>query len=121
METYGAAAHFNVPHIWCDLNGTRSRLTPVVVNPVHEIHERVRSASEQQLQQHRQRRAQRFRLRQLLHQEVRRNLFSSALLIAAAAPQRCWRCWGNFFRSLSVVGWRNCAIATIRSRSASCN
>lgn len=101
VETYGAAAHFNVPHIWCDLNGTRSRLTPVVVNPVHEIHERVKSASEQQLRQHRQRRAQRFRLRRLLHQEVRRNLFSSALLIAAAAPAALLTLLGKLFFPLA--------------------
>ena len=86
VETYGGAAHFNVPNIWCDLDGAVSRLTPVVVDPVHEIRELARPGSERLLQQRGVRRARRFMLGRLLHQEIQRNLFSSALLIALAAP-----------------------------------
>ena len=86
IETYGGAAHFNVPNIWCDLDGAISKLTPVVVDPVHEIRECARSGSERLLQQRIERRSRRFRLGHLLHQEIRRNLISSTLLIAMAAP-----------------------------------
>ncbi|MCP5441988.1 MAG: DUF2309 domain-containing protein [Chromatiaceae bacterium] len=86
VETYGGAAHFNVPHIWRDLDGTVSRLTPVVYDPVHEICEFARPAGERSLQQRIERRARRFGLGRLLHQEIRRNLLSSTLLIVLAAP-----------------------------------
>jgi len=86
VETYGAAAHFNVPNIWQDLDGEISRLTPVVLDPVHQIRECARSDSEELLKQRTGRRARRFKLGHLLHQEIRRNLISSSLLIALAAP-----------------------------------
>ena len=86
VETYGGAAHFNVPNIWRDLDGAISKLTPVVVKPVHEIREVPRSGSEALLRRRIVRRARRFRLGRLLHQEMRRNLFSSVPLIALAAP-----------------------------------
>lgn len=86
IETFGAAAHFNVPHIWRDLDGGVSRLTPVVYDPVHEIRECPRSGDEGVLPEHSRRRAQRLKLGRLLYQEMRRNLFSSSLLLALAAP-----------------------------------
>ena len=86
LETYGGAAHFNVPNIWRDLDGVVSRLTPVAVDPAHEIREVARSGSECLQQQRMERRGIRSGLGHLLHQEIRRNLLSSALLITLAAP-----------------------------------
>ena len=87
IETLGAAAHFGVPHWWRGLDDTQcTGLTPVVLVPSHEVSERPRPGCEDQYQQHAHRRAWRVRLRDGLHQELRRNLLSSTLGVAAAAP-----------------------------------
>ncbi|MCB1758295.1 MAG: DUF2309 domain-containing protein [Gammaproteobacteria bacterium] len=86
IETYGAAAHFNVPHIWHDIDGRIARLTPVVVDPVHEIRECVRGDGKAQAQRHREALRRSRQLAELLHLGIRRNLISSSVLIALAAP-----------------------------------
>ncbi|MES9937097.1 MAG: DUF2309 domain-containing protein [Sedimenticola sp.] len=87
IETLGAAAHFGVPHFWRGLDDDCvTGLTPVVLVPSHEIREVVQPGEEQLCQQHQQRRSLRIRARDALHQEIRRNLLSSAAAIAAAAP-----------------------------------
>ena len=87
VETLGAAAHFGVPHNYRGLDDTRaSALTPVVFVPCHEIRENARPGIEPLLNVHRRRRGWRLRLRDTLHHEIRRNLVSSAVAIAAAAP-----------------------------------
>jgi len=86
IETYGGAAHFNVPNNWLGLDESRvAPLTPVVIIPVHEIREQPRPGNEGLGEQRAERRSRRFRLGDLLHQEIRRNLLSSALMIALAA------------------------------------
>jgi hypothetical protein len=86
VETYGAAAHFSVPHIWRDIDNRVTRLTPVVVDPVHEIRECVRSGSEALAERHKQVLTRSRWLAELLHLEIRRNLVSSGALIALSAP-----------------------------------
>ncbi|MCA1803771.1 MAG: DUF2309 domain-containing protein [Xanthomonadaceae bacterium] len=87
IETLGAAGFFGVPIYWRGLDDEKvSALCPVVVTPSHEIHETVRAGHEPGLQRHRARRGWRLRVQDLLFQETRRNLLSSALLVALAAP-----------------------------------
>lgn len=87
IETLGAAGFFGVPMNWRGLDDDKvTPLCPVVVTPAHEVRETVRPGHEAELRQHRARRGWRLRLRELLFQETRRNLLSSALLIALAAP-----------------------------------
>lgn len=87
VETLGAAAHFGVPHNWRGLDDTEvTGLTPVVFVPCNEIRETAQPGNEQLLTLHQRRRGQRVRLRDTLHQEIRRNLFSSAAAIAVSAP-----------------------------------
>ena len=87
IETLGAAAHFGVPHWWRGLDDTQcTGLTPVVLVPSHEVSERPRPGCEDRYQEHARRRNRRVRVRNGLHQELRRNLLSSTLGIAAAAP-----------------------------------
>lgn len=87
IETLGAAAHFGVPNLWCGLDSEKPvPLTPVVYEPVNLIHEQARSGQDGKLAQHRKRRQLRFTIGNLMHQEIRRNLVSSTMLIAASAP-----------------------------------
>jgi len=87
VETLGAAAHFGVSHWWRGLDDTgRTGLCPAVLVPSHEVSERPRPGSEEQYRKHARRRGWRVGLRDGLHQELRRNLISSSIGIAAAAP-----------------------------------
>jgi uncharacterized protein YbcC (UPF0753/DUF2309 family) len=87
IETLGAAAHFGVPHWWRGLDDTEpTGLCPVVMVPSHAVSERPRPDCEGQYLRHARRRAWRVGLRDALHQELRRNLISSSLGVALAAP-----------------------------------
>jgi len=87
IETFGAAAHYNVPHNWRGLTDEKiSGLCPVVMVPAHEIRERAHPGMEEQARQLSKRHKKRLRLKDLLHQETRRNLLGSTVLIALAAP-----------------------------------
>ena len=87
VETLGAAAHFGVPHWWQGLDdASPTALCPVAMVPAHAVTERAQPGQEDRLARHRRRRAWRLGLRDLLHQEIRRNLASSTLAIALAAP-----------------------------------
>lgn len=87
VETLGAAAHFGVPHWWQGLDDVSpTALCPVVMVPAHAVTEQAQPGQEARLASHRRRRAWRLGLRDLLHQEIRRNLASSTLAIALAAP-----------------------------------
>jgi uncharacterized protein YbcC (UPF0753/DUF2309 family) len=87
IETFGAAAHYNVPHNWRGLDDTEvSGLCPVVMQPSHEIRERPRSGSEPLAEEHARRHRRRLWLKDLLQQETRRDLFSAAVIMVLAAP-----------------------------------
>ena len=87
IETLGAAAHFGVPHWWRGLDDEgRTGLCPVVLVPSHEVRERPRTGTDAVAREHKRRRGWRMLAGNGLHQELRRNLLSSTLGIAAAAP-----------------------------------
>ncbi|VAX08734.1 Hypothetical transmembrane protein coupled to NADH-ubiquinone oxidoreductase chain 5 homolog [hydrothermal vent metagenome] len=87
LETLGAAGFFAVPINWKGLDDENiSLLCPVVLIPSHEIHERPQANCEAQASRHNRRYRGRRWLGDLLFQETRRNLFTSSLLIALAAP-----------------------------------
>ncbi|MGB5717685.1 MAG: putative inorganic carbon transporter subunit DabA, partial [Gammaproteobacteria bacterium] len=87
IETLGAAGFFGLPIYWRDLDdSTLTPLCPVVVTPSHQLHETPQAGQEQPAAIHAQRRAQRLRLKDVLHQETRRNLLRTMLLILLAAP-----------------------------------
>ena len=87
IETFGAAAHFGVPNYWRSLDAkTATPLTPTSITPVHEVKERPAAGQAQRNARHTRRIGWRLRLENLLHQELRRNLLSSALLILLTAP-----------------------------------
>ncbi|MDX2503582.1 MAG: DUF2309 domain-containing protein [Gammaproteobacteria bacterium] len=87
IETFGAAAFFGLPINWRGLDDEQvTALCPVVVTPTHELQEVAREGQETLLAQHKQRRNWRYKIKALIHQETRRNLFSSAVLMALSAP-----------------------------------
>ena len=87
VETFGAAAHFNVFNFWHGLDHeTPETLCPVVAVPTHDLREYANPGQELLTEQHKRRRGLRLKVKELLTQETRRNLLGSALLTAAAAP-----------------------------------
>ena len=87
IETLGAAGFFGVSINWRGLDDNKvTPLCPVVVTPSHEIRETPQAGQQTLAGQHRRRRRLRQHLSDLLHQETRRNLLRSALLILLAAP-----------------------------------
>jgi len=95
IETLGAAAHFGVPNFWRGLDDAEvTGLCPVVIVPSHEVRETARPGAEPLRRAHDRRRGWRIWLRDLLHQEIRRNLATSTALILAVAP----------FSALSLAG-----------------
>jgi len=106
IETLGAAAHFGVPHWWRGLDDSgRTGLCPVVLVPSHEVTEQPRAGVEEQYRQHSRRRGWRLRLRDGLHQELRRNLLSSSLGIALAAPAAAAGLAAKLFAPLRFGRW----------------
>jgi len=106
VETLGAAAHFGVPSYWRGLDDKETRgLCPVGVVPSHEVREIPRPGCERLFAEHRQRRGWRARLRDVLHQEVRRNLLSSSAVIAAAAPGAALALAGKVFAPRLFGRW----------------
>ncbi len=86
IETLGAAGFFGVAMNWRGLDDhAATPLCPVVVTPAHEVREVPQPGTDGQHSHRNQRLHQRGRLRALYH-EIRRNLLSSAPLIAALAP-----------------------------------
>lgn len=101
IETLGAAAHFNVPHRWKPLDEVDViKLTPVTIDPVHEIHEVPRQQDVDKLAKHQQRYKKRVKLEDTLNHEIRRNLLTSSLLIAASAPATLITLAGKIFAPL---------------------
>jgi uncharacterized protein YbcC (UPF0753/DUF2309 family) len=98
IETFGAAAFFGLPINWRGLDDDKvTLLCPVVVVPTHELKEEVKAGYETLLSKHSKRRRLRIKARDVLHMETRRNLLSSALLIAASAPFSLFTLIGKIF------------------------
>jgi len=101
IETLGAAAFFGIVMNWKDLNDDGSVvLCPVVVVPEHEIAEVPEKGHEQSAEQHKKRYALRGKLRNFIHQETRRNLVGTAVLIALSVPLATMRLIGKVFLPL---------------------
>ncbi|MDG4553409.1 MAG: DUF2309 domain-containing protein [Candidatus Competibacter sp.] len=97
IETLGAAGFFGVVMNWRGLDDREvTPLCPVVATPAHEVREVARPGAEARHALHDQRRDRRDRLRDLYH-EIRRNLLSSAPLIAALAPGALLTLAGKLF------------------------
>ena len=102
IETFGAAGFFAVAINWKGLDDNKvSALCPVVVTPAHEIHEIPQETQQARLQQHKKRQQLRLRLKNILLQEGRRNLFSSALLMTLVAPFSLIGLTGKLFSPLT--------------------
>ena len=87
IETMGTAAHFNVPHRWKGVDDAEVvKLTPVTIDPVHEIHEKVTAADQNKLDRHQKGFSIRTQVADVLNQEIRRNLLSSSIMMAMTAP-----------------------------------
>ncbi len=98
IETFGAAAHFGVPHFWQGVDDDKPvGLTPVVLVPSHEVREQVQPCCTQEHQQHRQRRQHHRRLQRWLTEGTRRNLLTATATIALAAPASLALLWAKIF------------------------
>jgi len=87
IETLGAAGFFGVAINWRGIDDTSDTpLCPIVVTPAHAVYEYAKPDQQTAEQQHRQRRKFRLWIKDLLHLETRRNVLSTAMLIAASAP-----------------------------------
>lgn len=87
IETLGAAGFFGVAVNWRGLDDTSDTpLCPIVVTPEHAVHERAKQGQQSVEHKHQQQRKRRLWTKDLLHLETRRNVISSALLIALSAP-----------------------------------
>jgi len=85
IETLGAAGFFGVAINWRGLDDNKvTPLCPVVVKPSHQVDEYTNDTA--RLALHRRRRNFRLRIRNVLHQELRRNLFSSVIIMTVTAP-----------------------------------
>ncbi|MBF0425380.1 MAG: DUF2309 domain-containing protein [Magnetococcales bacterium] len=88
LETFGAAAHFNVPHAWLGIDDARAvalaPIVPVPVIPSHEVRELPR---QEQAARARTRRVSRHRRWwERLHQGSRLGILEPVLITAIAAP-----------------------------------
>jgi uncharacterized protein YbcC (UPF0753/DUF2309 family) len=87
IETLGAAGFFGVPIFWRGLDDSEvTPLCPVEMTPSHEIREQAAPRETALAARHSARRRRRLAVKGLLHQETRRNLLGSGLLILLAAP-----------------------------------
>ncbi len=87
IETFGAAAHFGVPMNWRGLDAKEvTSLTPVVFIPTHEFQEVACEGQDALLKKHKHNLSLRLQIKTLINQETRRNLLSSAVLMALSAP-----------------------------------
>ncbi|MEJ1419943.1 MAG: putative inorganic carbon transporter subunit DabA, partial [Candidatus Sedimenticola sp. (ex Thyasira tokunagai)] len=104
VETFGAAAHFAVPHLSRGYGSEKvTALCPVGVVPLQEVREQVlpeqKAAGDRRLE----RAAGRTRLIDMVHQESRRNLFSTLPLMAAAVPTALFALIGKVFAPLGFA------------------
>jgi len=87
IETFGAAAFFNLSINWRGLDDDKvTKLCPVVVTPSHEIQETANKESAQLLVKHKQRYQLKAGIENLLHHEIRRNLLTSTIGLMLSAP-----------------------------------
>ncbi len=106
IETLGAAGFFGVPINWRGLDDSGvTPLCPVVVVPSHELRESERSGYEAARRRHDRKRALRLRIKDIIYQETRRNLFVATLLIVLSAPAALPLLVGKLFAPLATWRW----------------
>ena len=87
IETFGAAAHFGMHINWQGLDEDKaSPLCPVVTVPCYEFQEVAHHGQDALLAKHQKKRNWRLQAKALIQQETRRNLLTTAVLIALSAP-----------------------------------
>ena len=98
IETLGAAAHFGLHINWRGLDDNDvTPLCPVVAVPAYEFQESAHKGQDTKQVQHKQKRSLRLQAKALINQETRRNLLSSAVLIALSAPAALLTLIGKVF------------------------
>ncbi|MGD8852032.1 MAG: DUF2309 domain-containing protein [Gammaproteobacteria bacterium] len=106
IETLGAAGFFGVPIYWRGLDDeAATALCPVAVIPSHELRETPGSGEQDRGRVHRRRRALRLLVKDMVYQETRRNLLSTALLIALGAPAALLLLAGKLAAPLRTAHW----------------
>ncbi|MEJ1355307.1 MAG: DUF2309 domain-containing protein [Candidatus Sedimenticola sp. (ex Thyasira tokunagai)] len=104
VETFGAAAHFAVPHLSRAYGSEKvTALCPVGVVPLQEVREQVLPEQQAAGDRRLERAADRTRFIDVVHQESRRNLFSTLPLMAAAAPAALFTLIGKVFAPLGFA------------------
>ncbi|MCW8924565.1 MAG: DUF2309 domain-containing protein [Gammaproteobacteria bacterium] len=87
IETLGAAGFFGVAVNWRGLDeASDTPLCPVVVTPVHAVHEHAQQDQQDIEQTHIKRRNLRLWIKDLLHFETRRNVLTTGLVIGLSGP-----------------------------------
>lgn len=116
IETLGSAAHFNVPHRWKGLDDNHCvKLTPVTIDPIHEIHEQVIAEDKTKLSRHQKGFTLRTYIADTLNHEVRRNLLSSSIIMALSVPPTLVSLLGKVFAprlTSNFIQWANNIIDT---------
>lgn len=85
IETLGAAGFFGVAINWQGIDDKKTTpLCPIVVTPSHNVYEY--APEQERYEQHIKRRDKRLWMQNLVHQELRRNIVSSSLLVILTAP-----------------------------------
>ncbi len=103
IETFGAAGFYSFPMRWLGLDDKKPvLLTPVVVDPVHEIHEKPIAEQQDLHKQHEKRHAQRELLEDSLSHEMRRNVLSSMLAMLLSTPATLAILVGKVFAPLKT-------------------
>ena len=109
IETLGAAGFFGVAINWRGLDDkTVTPLCPVVVTPAHTVHEQAQQHEHKQCSNHKQRQHKRLWIQNLLHQELRRNIISSAIMILLLAPLSLLTLTGKTFApraTTKLINW----------------
>ena len=96
IETLGAAAFFGVAMNWKGLDETQAyELCPVNAKPEHEIQEVFAQGCEATGHHHKKRHGFRTALNDFIHQESRRNILTSSIIIALATPLAVSRLLGK--------------------------
>ncbi|MCP3851975.1 MAG: DUF2309 domain-containing protein, partial [Gammaproteobacteria bacterium] len=98
IETLGAAAHFGLHINWLGLDDDEvTPLCPVVAVPAYEFQEVAHSGQDDIQKTHQKKRHLRLQAKALINQETRRNLLSTAVLIALSAPAALLTLIGKVF------------------------
>jgi uncharacterized protein len=102
IETLGAAGFFGVAINWQGLDDDSiSSLCPIVVDPVHLLHEEADIDQKQQHIKRKIRRNHRLNIKNIFHQETRRSLFTPALVFVSAPFALLALIFRSFFPRIS--------------------